>query len=311
MKLEDLVVPHTRKFQLDRHDPASTYGFRGKADAQEKLEAAIAMLSELQDVFYANATYALLIVIQGIDASGKDSAIKHVMTGVNPQGVHVYSFKAPSIEERAHDFLWRAQKVLPERGRFAIFNRSYYEEVLITRVDPTQIEAERLPPGTIGDDLWKQRFKQIRRFEKYLSDNGTIVLKFFLHVSREEQAQRLLERIRQPEKNWKFSATDVETAARWPEYYSAYEDMLRNTSTRWAPWHVVPADRKWVSHIVIADALVARLKALELHYPRPPAEIAERLGAAAKYLADELSVPADSPAAAAQIPPGERSSTDR
>jgi PPK2 family polyphosphate:nucleotide phosphotransferase len=291
VKLDDLVVPRSRKFRLDRLDPASTCGLESKAGAQKKLEAAIEMLSELQDVFYANATYALLIVIQGIDASGKDSAIKHVMTGINPQGVHVYSFKTPSAEERAHDFLWRAQKVLPERGRFAIFNRSYYEEVLITRVDPAQIEAERLPPDVDRDDLWQQRFGQIRRFEKYLADNGTIVVKFFLHVSREEQARRLFERIRQPEKNWKFSAADVETAARWGDYYAAYEDMLRNTSTTRAPWHVVPADRKWVSHIVIAEVLIARLRALGLRYPQPKPEIAARLGAAAKYLEDELAVP--------------------
>jgi PPK2 family polyphosphate:nucleotide phosphotransferase len=298
MKREDLVVPRARKFQLDRYDPASTFGFKSKADAAEKLEADVAMLSELQDVFYANGTYALLIVIQGIDASGKDSAIKHVMTGVNPQGVHVYSFKVPSAEERAHDFLWRAEKVLPERGRFAIFNRSYYEEVLVTRVDPSQIELERLPPEVRREDLWKQRFKQIRRFEKYLVDNGTLVLKFFLHVSREQQARRLLERIRQPEKNWKFSPSDLETAERWPDYYAAYEDMLRHTSTRWAPWHVVPADHKWASHVVIADALVARLKELDLRYPSPLPQIAQRLSSAAKLLADELDVPGIPPAAA-------------
>jgi PPK2 family polyphosphate:nucleotide phosphotransferase len=248
-------------------------------------------------MFYANATYALLIVIQGVDAAGKDSTIKHVMTGINPQGVHVYSFKVPSDEERAHDFLWRHEKVLPERGRFAIFNRSYYEEVLVTRVEPSQIEAERLPLDVDRDDLWKQRFKQIRRFEKYLVDNGTIVMKFFVHVSKEEQARRLLERIRQPEKNWKFSASDIATAMRFADYQSAYEDMLRNTSTRWAPWYVVPADRKWVTHITVADAIVARLKTLDLRYPRPQPEIAEQLQAATTYLADEADAPASPPPA--------------
>ncbi len=292
MKREDLIVPRSGKFALDRFDPASTLGFKSKADAQEKLEADIAMLSELQDMFYATATFALLIVIQGVDAAGKDSTIKHVMTGINPQGVHVYSFKVPSDEERAHDFLWRHEKVLPERGRFAIFNRSYYEEVLVTRVEPSQIKAERLPLDVDRDDLWKQRFKQIRRFEKYLVDNGTIVMKFFLHVSKEEQARRLLERIRQPEKNWKFSASDIATAMRFADYQSAYEDMLRNTSTRWAPWYVVPADRKWVTHITVADAIVARLKTLDLRYPRPQSDIADRLQAATKYLADEADAPA-------------------
>jgi PPK2 family polyphosphate:nucleotide phosphotransferase len=301
MKREDFVAPNARKYQIDRHDAASTCGFGSKADAVEKLEADIAALAELQELFYANATYALLIVIQGVDASGKDSAIKHVMTGINPQGVHVYGFKVPSAEERAHDFLWRSQKVLPERGRFAIFNRSYYEEVLVTRVDPLQIEAERLPAELRRDDLWKQRFKQIRRFEKYLADNGTIVMKFFLHVSKEEQARRLLERIREPNKFWKFSAADIETAARWDDYQAAYQDMLRHTSTRWAPWYVVPADRKWVSHIVIADAIVARLRALDLHYPQPGPDVAARLSAATTFLTGEVDASAATPGPADRL----------
>jgi len=228
----------------------------------------VVRLAKYHDMLYAQHTYALLVVLQGMDTSGKDGTIRHVMSGVNPQGTQVHSFKAPSAEELNHDFLWRSAKALPERGRICIFNRSYYEEVLVVRVHPELLEAQHLPAGLDGKRLWKQRFEDINNFEKYLVGNGILVLKFFLHLSKAEQRRRLLARIDQPEKNWKFSLGDVKERGSWDEYQKAYEDALNHTSTQWAPWYVVPADHKWFTRTVVADVIAAKLKALELEYPQ-------------------------------------------
>jgi PPK2 family polyphosphate:nucleotide phosphotransferase len=247
-------------------DPRSTPGFKAKDDARETLLSDIERLSALQDVFYANGRYALLIVFQGMDAAGKDGAIKHVMSGVNPQGVDVFSFKPPTAQELAHDYLWRAGKVLPQRGRIGIFNRSYYEELAVVRVHPALLKGEEVPREG-NSQVWKERFEDITAFERHLSRNGTLVLKFFLHISNEEQRKRLLARIDQPEKNWKISVADVHERAFWDAYQHAYSELLTHTSTEFAPWYVIPSDRKWFTRAAVAGIIVARLKALDLKYP--------------------------------------------
>jgi PPK2 family polyphosphate:nucleotide phosphotransferase len=224
-------------------------------------------LAALQDVLYAANSHALLLVFQAMDAAGKDSVIKHVMSGVNPQGCQVYSFKAPSAEEVNHDYLWRCLKVMPERGRIGIFNRSYYEEVLVVRVHPEFLEKQHIGPDGINGGLWKKRYDDINAVEKYLSRNGTVILKFFLHVSKKEQKERFLERMDTAEKNWKYSATDVKERGFWKEYMSAYEQMLGSTSTQWAPWHIIPADRKWFTRALVANIIVEKLTSLHLSYP--------------------------------------------
>lgn len=267
MKFKEYRVPPGQKIRLRDYDPNETGEFKGKEAAADKLADDIRKLAELQDVLYAQDTYALLVIFQALDAAGKDSVIKHVMSGVNPQGCQVYSFKTPSAEELDHDYLWRCMQRVPERGKIGIFNRSYYEEVLVVKVHPEFLKAQHLPPESMGKDVWKQRYDDINSHEHYLVRNGIHILKFFLYVSRAEQKKRFLERIDQPEKNWKFSLDDLATRADWDKYLQAYEDMLNHTSTEWAPWHVIPADHKWFTRVAVADVIVKKLKSLNLRYP--------------------------------------------
>lgn len=268
MNHDNLLVPPGKKIRLVDYDPAFTGKFKSKDDAQDKLQADIGRLAELQDVLYAQDTFAVLLIFQAMDAAGKDGIIKHVMSGVNPQGCQVFSFKAPSPEELDHDYLWRSMKALPERGRIGIFNRSYYEEVLIVRVHPEILDGQRIPKREKDTKtLWKNRFEDINNFERYLSRNGIVILKFFLNVSKKEQKKRFLERINTPEKNWKFSSADVRERVYWSEYMNAYEDVFNNTSTDWAPWYIIPADHKWFTRAAVADIIVDKLTSLNLKYP--------------------------------------------
>jgi PPK2 family polyphosphate:nucleotide phosphotransferase len=259
-------------FRLKNFDPADTLGLKSKDHAHETLERGIALLSELQEMLFAQDRWGILVILQAMDAAGKDSTIKHVMSGVNPQGCSVTSFKTPSSEELDHDFLWRALRYLPQRGHIGIFNRSYYEEVLVARVHSEILARERVPAELLSDKIWEDRFEDINALERYLSRNGIVVLKFFLHVSKKEQKARFLERLNEPEKNWKFSAADVLERQDWDEYMRAYEEMIRNTSTKSAPWYVVPADHKWIMRLVVAEALVYTLEKLKLSFPDLDAE---------------------------------------
>jgi PPK2 family polyphosphate:nucleotide phosphotransferase len=256
-------------FRLADRDPGSTLDLdpadRQAADAM--LREGVEILSQLQDRLYAQDRWGLLLIFQAMDAAGKDGTIKHVMSGVNPQGCQVSSFKAPSAEDLDHDFLWRCQRHLPERGRIGIFNRSYYEETLVVRVHKELLERQKLPPELMGDGIWKRRFRDIRHFEDYLGRNGLVVRKFFLHVSRQEQKKRFLERLDQPEKNWKFSAADIRERSFWSDYMHAYEEMIQYTATEQAPWMVVPADHKWFTRLVVAATVIDALASLDLHYP--------------------------------------------
>jgi PPK2 family polyphosphate:nucleotide phosphotransferase len=257
------------RFRLKDWDPADTNGPDIKKDeAKGLLEEGVKRLSDLQERLYAQDRWAVLLIFQAMDAAGKDSVIKHVMRGVNPQGCGVHSFKQPSQEELDHDFMWRSTRCLPERGRIGIFNRSYYEEVLVVRVHAGLLEKQKLPGKLVTKDIWKERFKDIRAFERHLARNGTLILKFFLHVSKEEQKKRFLERIEEPSKNWKFSMGDVEERKLWNKYMAAYEDMIRHTSRPEAPWHVVPADNKWFTRLVVAAEVVEALERLGLNYPK-------------------------------------------
>jgi PPK2 family polyphosphate:nucleotide phosphotransferase len=267
MNHQPFLVPPGQKIKLKDYDPAFTGDFKDKKEAKRKLAVDVARLAALQEVLYAQDVYALLLIFQAMDAAGKDSAIKHVMSGINPQGCQVFSFKAPSTEELDHDFMWRCVRALPERGRIGIFNRSYYEEVLIVRVHPEILARQQLPPETKTKHLWQERFEDINNFERYLSRNGTIIVKFFLNVSKEEQASRFLDRINRPEKNWKFSVHDVKEREHWPDYMAAYEDMFNHTSTDWAPWYIIPADKKWFTRAAVADIIISKLEALQLKYP--------------------------------------------
>ncbi|MCY7283955.1 MAG: polyphosphate kinase 2 family protein, partial [Cyanobacteria bacterium CAN_BIN43] len=268
MNHKPLIVKPGTTISLKDYDPKYTGEFKDKAEAQQKLPEDAERLGAYQNVLYAQSTYALLLIFQAMDAAGKDSTIKHVMSGVNPQGCQVFSFKAPSTEELDHDYLWRSFKALPERGRIGIFNRSYYEEVLAVRVHPELLAAQQLPHVPKGDRIWHQRFEEINNFEKYLDNNGIVVLKFFLNVSKEEQKKRFLERINIPEKNWKFSLADLEVRKFWDDYMYAYEDALSHTSTDHAPWHVIPADHKWFTRLAVADIVCTKLKELNLQYPQ-------------------------------------------
>ena len=256
-------------FRLKHIDPTDTLDLKSedKPKAQEALQNGIELLAELQDKLYAQDRWSVLLIFQAMDAAGKDGAIKHVMSGINPQGCQVFSFKAPTSEELDHDFMWRCLKNLPERGRIGIFNRSYYEETLIVRVHQEILAKQKLPQNLITKNIWDERFQDIRNFEKYLTRNGTIIRKFFLHVSKEEQKKRFLERIDNPEKNWKFSSADVAEREHWNEYMKAYEDMIRNTATKDSPWYVVPADNKWFTRLVISAAVIDSLASLDLKYP--------------------------------------------
>ncbi len=287
MKHSDYIVRPGRKISLKDFDPDDHGEFKNKEEAAEKLSKDIAKLSELQDIFYAADTYSLLIIFQAMDAAGKDGAIKHVMSGVNPQGCQVASFKSPSAKELDHDYLWRSNIMLPERGRIGIFNRSYYEEVLVVRVHPQILDAQKLPAELKKNGIWKRRYQEINNFEEYLHNNGTRIVKFFLHVSKDEQKKRFLERINNPAKNWKLSPADVKERAFWDDYECAYEEMLARTSTRNAPWYVVPADRKWFTRAVIADVLVKTLQSLHFHYPKPDKTQLEHLEEAKKILETE------------------------
>lgn len=256
-------------FRLKDFDPADTGHMKreDKSRAQETLQTGVEALAQYQDMLYAQDKWAVLLIFQAMDAAGKDGAIKHVMSGINPQGCQVASFKAPTAEELDHDFLWRCQRHLPERGRIGIFNRSYYEEVLVVRVHPEILQRQKLPVKLRGKDLWKQRYQDIRAFERYLTRNGVLIRKFFLNVSRGEQKKRFLERIERPEKNWKFSAADAQERQYWKTYMEAYQDMIRATATPEAPWYVVPADNKWFTRIVVAGAVIDALDSLDLTYP--------------------------------------------
>src|SRR5688572_3806560 len=255
---EPFRITDGKKFRLKRIDPGETLGFDAddKPRAKEALERGVELLTELQDKLYADDRWAVLLIFQAMDAAGKDGAIKHVLSGVNPQGCEVTSFKAPSAEELDHDFLWRCAKRVPERGRIGVFNRSYYEETLIVRVHKEFLERQKLPPSILNSkDLWNHRFENIRNFERYLTNNGIVLLKFFLHVSKEEQQERFLSRIDDPAKNWKFSMHDVKEREHWDEYMHAYEETVRHTASEYAPWYVVPADKKWFSRLVVASAI--------------------------------------------------------
>jgi PPK2 family polyphosphate:nucleotide phosphotransferase len=292
MKLEKLAqhyrIDKPRKFKLADHDPADCSGLSiDKSDAKALLEEGVKRLSDLQERLYADGRWSVLVVLQAMDAAGKDSVIEHVMTGVNPQGVDVHPFKQPSHEELDHDFLWRAAKVLPPRGKIGIFNRSYYEEVLVVRVHPELIANERLPADMTGKHLWKTRFRQIRDFERRLAENGTLVLKFFLNVSKDEQRKRFLDRIDQPAKRWKFSMGDVAERKLWDKYMDAYADMIEHTSTDEAPWFVVPADNKWFTRLVVAAALVDALDGLKLEFPKVEGKALKELEQARKALTAE------------------------
>jgi PPK2 family polyphosphate:nucleotide phosphotransferase len=257
------------KFKLKDIDPSDTGNLDSddKTEAKEALAEGIEVLASLQDMLYAQDRWALLLIFQAMDAAGKDGAIKHVMSGINPQGCQVYAFKSPSPEELDHDYLWRCTKNLPERGRIGIFNRSYYEEVLVVKVHAEFLGKQKVPPQLITKDVWNERYKDMRSFERYLFRNGIVVRKFFLHVSNKEQKKRFLERIENPDKNWKFSVADAEERGHWNQYMNAYEKMIQNTATDFAPWYVVPADNKWFTRIVVAAAVIDTLDSLNLHYP--------------------------------------------
>ena len=276
-----------KSFKLKDIDPDDTGEF-GKGDKErfkETLDEGIEVLRELQEKLYADDKWGVLLIFQAMDAAGKDGAIKHVFSGINPQGCQVNSFKSPSTEELDHDYLWRCMKSLPERGRFGIFNRSYYEEVLVVRVHPEYLKAQKLPEE--DNNIWKKRFKDISQFEKYLSHNGFIVLKFFLHVSKKEQKKRFLDRLDKPEKNWKFSHADVKERQHWDKYMEAYEDMIRNTASEYAPWFVVPADNKWYTRVVVAGAIIDALESLNLQFPQLDEKKLEDLKNAREALINE------------------------
>ena len=268
--VEPYKIVRGKKFRLKDFDPADTGGLgsEAKPQAKELLARGVSWLAEEQDKLYAQNQWSVLLVFQAMDAAGKDGTIKHVTSGLNPQGCQVYSFKQPSPEELDHDFLWRTTRCLPERGRIGIFNRSYYEEVLVVRVHPEYLGRQHLPDALIGRKVWDRRLADIANFERYLARNGTLVLKFFLNVSRKEQKRRFMERLDEPEKNWKFSAADVKERAYWNDYMKAYEAAIRATATPDAPWYVVPADNKWFTRLVVAAAIVEAMERLELAYPK-------------------------------------------
>ncbi len=287
----DLIAPYTikngRKFRLKDFDPKDTGKARLKNRAKELIKHGVEWIAEQQGMLYAQDRWSLLLIFQAMDAAGKDGAIRHVMSGVNPQGVQVFSFKAPSAEELDHDFLWRHVSRLPERGRIGIHNRSWYEETLVARVHPEILGKQHLPKPLVTDDIWQQRFEDIRNFEKYLSRNGTIIRKFFLYVSPEEQKKRFLERLREPDKNWKYSPADVAERNHWKTYMHAYEETIRNTASKHAPWYVVPADNKWYTRLVVGAVIVDTIRTLKLSYPEANESVRKSLDAARKMLENE------------------------
>jgi PPK2 family polyphosphate:nucleotide phosphotransferase len=280
-------VTKGKDFRLKDFDPDDTLQFTKEADkprAKEALATGVAALAELQDKLYAQDKWALLLIFQAMDAAGKDGAIKHVMSGVNPQGCEVYSFKSPSAEDLDHGYLWRCMKCLPNRGHIGIFNRSYYEEVLVVRVHPAFLAKQKLPPSLMGKDIWEERFEDIRNFEQYLARNGVIVRKFFLHVSKKEQKKRFLDRIDDPLKNWKFSSNDANERDFWDDYMQAYEQMIQGTATKHAPWYVVPADNKWFTRVVVGAVVIETLASVDLAYPKVDESKLKELAAAKKKL---------------------------
>jgi PPK2 family polyphosphate:nucleotide phosphotransferase len=286
---EPYRVTKGRKFRLADIDPGDTQGLTSedKPQAKQALKEGTEALAELQEMLYAQDKWAVLLIFQGMDAAGKDSAIKHVMSGVNPQGCEVSSFKAPNDEELDHDYLWRCARRLPERGRIGVFNRSYYEETLVVRVHPELLARQKLPPELVSKNIWEERFEDIENFERYLTRNGVLIRKFFLHVSKKEQKKRFLERLEHPEKNWKFSAADIAERQFWKDYMKAYEDTIRHTATKRAPWYVVPADNKWFTRVVVAAAIVDALWSLDLHFPKIDAVRRKELAAARQKLLKE------------------------
>ena len=286
LKLADaFAVTNGDSFRLKDFDPADNGGIHSREKAAELLHESTAALCDLQEKLYAQDEWAVLLVVQAMDAAGKDSLIKHVMSGLNPQGCEVTSFKQPSTEELNHDFLWRAARRLPERGHIGVFNRSYYEEVLVVRVHQELLAKQHLPDKLITRKIWKERFEDIRNFEKYLTRNGVLILKFFLNVSKDEQQRRFLSRLDEPEKNWKFSEADVREREYWDNYMHTYEEMIQHTSAPEAPWYVVPADHKWVSHIAVSAAIIHALKGLNLEYPKVEKDRRKALEAARVALA--------------------------
>ncbi|MGB8732288.1 MAG: polyphosphate kinase 2 family protein [Candidatus Sulfotelmatobacter sp.] len=273
-----------KHFQLKDYDPADTGHWRSVEQAKEQLQKDVARMEDLQAKLYAQDRWALLLIFQAMDAAGKDGTIKHVMSGVNPEGCQVTSFKTPSDTELQHDFLWRTTEHLPERGHIGIFNRSYYEEVLVVRVHPQVLKSEKVPPALVTKDIWKERFEDIRSFERYMARNGTVIRKFFLHLSKKEQKKRFLARLDEPEKHWKFSEADIHERDYWDDYQDAYEDMIRQTTSKHAPWYVVPADNKWFTHLVVSAAIVETLEGLDLAYPKVDAAKEKEIQAARRIL---------------------------
>src|SRR5712692_3108492 len=265
--IEPYCIANGDKFQLKDHDPADTNGLKDKHQAQGLLEDGTALLSRMQEKLYAQDRWALLLIFQAMDAAGKDGAIKHVMSGVNPQGCDVSSFKSPSNEELDHDYLWRTHKCIPARGKIGIFNRSYYEEVLVVRVHPPFLRAQKLPDDLVTKDIWDERYEDINSFERYLTRNGIVIRKFFLNVSKKEQKKRFLERLEDSKKNWKFSMADVQERGYWKDYQEAYEEMIQRTATKYAPWYVIPADNKWFTRLAVASAIIETLAKLDLAFP--------------------------------------------
>ena len=292
-RIKRLVDPYRvtsgKGFRLKDFDPGDThkYGSEDKPDAQQWLKYGVELLAEQQDMLYAQDRWSVLLVFQAMDAAGKDSTIKHVMSGVNPQGVQVYSFKQPSAEELDHDYLWRSMRCLPERGRIGIFNRSYYEEALVVRVHQELLKRQKLPPKLVGKTIWQDRLQDMAHFERYLARNGTAVVKFFLNVSKKEQKKRFLERLDKPEKNWKFSSADVVERQYWDKYQEAYEDAIRATASKEAPWFVVPADNKWFTRLIVAAAIVETMEKLDLRYPKVDEAKKKELAAARATLMKE------------------------
>jgi PPK2 family polyphosphate:nucleotide phosphotransferase len=292
-RIKDFIRPYRivdgKGFRLKDVDPADTgsLGSEDKQESRELLQSGVARLADLQEKLYAQDHWALLLIFQAMDAAGKDSTIKHVMSGVNPQGCQVFSFKAPSHEDLDHDYLWRCMKALPERGRIGIFNRSYYEEVLVVRVHPELLKGQRIPPFLVTKHIWKERYEDINAMERYLGRNGVAIRKFFLHVSRGEQRKRFLDRLEEPDKNWKFSVADARERDHWDSYMDAYEQMIQRTASAHAPWFVVPADNKWFTRLVVAAAVIDALEDLDLAFPKVTTERRQELQAVRQLLGND------------------------
>ena len=287
--IDQFVVKPNKKFRIKDFDPAWDGGKESKKEAEQVRARNLERLKEAQELLWATERYAMLVVLQAMDTAGKDGLIQHVMTGLNPQGCQAIPFKQPSVEELAHDFLWRYEKNLPTRGRIGIFNRSYYEEVLVVRVHPEWLDRQKLPPGPRGRKLWKQRYEDINAFEKHLVRSGTVILKLYLNLSKEEQRARLLARLDDPKKHWKFSESDLAERGHWDEYMEAYEDAINATSTDEAPWHVIPADHKWVTRWLVSEALAKTIESLDLKFPKPAKEQLAAIAKAKRVLAGEKS----------------------